>query len=108
MISLGEMIVSNIITLPFSFVGVILGILYRNLSKKVKQQENVKDGIITILHHTLYDECMYHIKRGYLADEHELKEIEYIYTAYSRLGGNGTGTELYERCKRLEIREETT
>ena len=49
-----------------------------------------------------------HIKRGYLADEHELKEIEYIYTAYSKLGGNGTGTELYERCKRLEIKEETT
>ena len=36
----------------------------------------------------------------------ELKEIEYIYNAYHSLGGNGTGTEIYNRVKKLEIKEE--
>ncbi len=32
--------------------------------------------------------------------------IEYLYRGYHALGGNGTGTELYERVKELKLKEE--
>ena len=38
----------------------------------------------------------------------ELKNLEHIYNGYHALGGNGTGTELYERCKELPIVEKRT
>ena len=35
-----------------------------------------------------------------------LKNIEYLYNAYHALGGNGTGTELYQRVQKLPLEEE--
>lgn len=34
-----------------------------------------------------------------------LKNLEYLYKSYHALGGNGTGTELYNRAKALPIRD---
>ena len=34
----------------------------------------------------------------------DMKDFEYLYNAYHALGGNGTGTEIYERVKNLSIR----
>lgn len=101
-----EFIVQNIMTLAFSAVGAALGIAYKRLSKRMEQQEHLKDGMVTVLHHMLYDTCKHHLRKGFLDDMDELKEIEYIYNAYHSLGGNGTGTEIYNRVKKLEIKEE--
>lgn len=38
----------------------------------------------------------------------ELKNLEHIYEGYHALGGNGTGTELFERCKELPIVDKRT
>lgn len=103
---MSEIIIQNILTLVFSAVGAGLTIAYRSLSKRLKTQEHVRDGIVTVLHHMLYDACKHHLKKGYLADAEEMEEIAYIYRAYAALGGNGTGKELYERTMKLEIREE--
>ena len=50
-----EFIVQNIMTLVFSAVGAALGIAYKRLSKRMEQQEHLKDGMVTVLHHMLYD-----------------------------------------------------
>lgn len=102
---MAELIAQDILTLLFSAVGAGLGIAYKRLSKRMDEQEHMKEGIVTLLHHILYDECKRYIRKGSI-DTDAMKEIEYIYQAYHKFGGNGTGTELYERVMKLEIKEE--
>ena len=44
------------------------------------------------------------IQQGWI-DASGLKNLEYLYQSYHALGGNGTGTELYNRAKALPIRD---
>lgn len=64
---------------------------YRRLAKRVKEQEEerkaIKAGLLAILHDRLYAECS-------------------RYISYHALGGNGTGTELYNRAKALQIKND--
>ena len=75
---------------------------YRNLVKKNKA---IEDGVIALLHDRLYQACNHFIAKGYI-DTSGLKNLEYLYKAYHALGGNGTGTELYNRAKALSIKED--
>lgn len=81
---------------------------YRRLAKRVKEQEEerkaIKAGMLAILHDRLYQACTYYMAQGYI-DTAGLKNLEYIYRAYHSLGGNGTGTELYNRTKSLPIKD---
>ena len=82
---------------------------YRRLAKRVKEQEAerkaIKDGLLAILHDRLYCECKRYLAQGHI-DTDGLHNLEYIYKSYHALGGNGTGTELYNRAKRLPIKED--
>ena len=92
----------------FGIVAAGLTAAYRNLSKKIKiqKEENkaIKEGLLAILHDRLYQACTHYIAMGYI-DVAGLKNIEYLYKSYHALGGNGTGTELYNKAKALPIRE---
>lgn len=68
------------------------------------EQEALKEGVLALLHDRLYQGCRYHIHNGEIADD-EMKNMEYLYQGYHALGGNGTGTELYERIKKLPLKE---
>lgn len=83
----------------------LLSFLYRRILKKIKEQEYVKDGVQAILHDRLWQVGEYYISKGEIT-LNELKNIEYMYTAYHNLGGNSTGTEIFERVKNLEIKSE--
>ena len=65
----------------------------------------MKEGVLALLHDRLYQGCTHHINNGYITTE-ELKNMEYLYNGYHELGGNGTGTELYERVKDLPLKED--
>ena len=71
---------------------------YRHLAKRVKEQEEerkaIKAGLLAILHDRLYAECSRCLAQGS------------IYRSYHALGGNGTGTELYNRAKGLPIKND--
>ena len=85
--------------------GAIIAVLtarYRNLVKKNKA---IEDGVVALLHDRLYQACNHFIAKGYI-DTSGLKNLEYLYKAYHALGGNGTGTELYNRAKALPIKED--
>lgn len=82
--------------------------LYKQLVKEFttrnEQLDNVtaRQGILTrgllaILHDRLYTECERLIGRGSVTID-ELNNLTHIYNGYHALGGNGTGTALYERC----------
>ena len=75
---------------------------YRNLVKKNKA---IEEGVVALLHDRLYQACNHFIAKGYI-DTSGLKNLEYLYRAYHALGGNGTGTELYNRAKALPIKED--
>lgn len=91
--------------------GALIGALsvgYKHLASKIKKQHEeekaIKDGLLALLHDRLYQECTHYIAQGHI-DAEVLKNIEYMYNAYHALGGNGTGTTLYEHTKALRIEE---
>lgn len=93
----------------FGLIAAALAAAYRSLSKRVKAREAesaaVKEGMLAILHDRLYCECKRYLAQGHI-DTDGLHNLEYIYKSYHALGGNGTGTELYNRAKGLPIKED--
>lgn len=67
-----------------------------------KEQELLKVGVLSLLHDRIYQACQYHMRNGYITVQ-DLNNLEYLYKGYRGLGGNGTGEELYKRCKALPI-----
>jgi hypothetical protein len=86
--------------------GLVAG--YRRLANRVKaddaERKAIKEGLLAILHDRLYQACQHYIDQGRI-DTTGLKNIEYLYSSYHKLGGNGTGTELYNRAKSLPIHD---
>lgn len=66
--------------------------------------DEIEDGVDAILHDRIYQSCHHYLKLGYI-DTSGLKNLEYLYKSYHALGGNGTGTELYNRAKALPIKD---
>lgn len=73
------------------------------LKARKKEDDAIKAGVLALLHDRLYQGCRYHIHNGQIADD-EMKNMEYLYNGYHALGGNGTGTELFERVKKLPLK----
>lgn len=78
---------------------------YRKFGRRIKEQAAIKEGVLSILHDRIFQAASFYISRDYITIE-ELRNVRYLYESYHNLGGNGTGTELYNRIKNLEIREE--
>lgn len=65
-----------------------------------KEMSNLRDGMLALMHDrifAIYAECT---KKGFASVE-DIRNLEYLYRPYHALGGNGTGTELYERVKKM-------
>lgn len=90
-----------------------LGVMIKRLDSKIKQERNeneaVKTAMIAMLHDRLFQCCRYHLKNGYIPleeSESALDNLRMLYDTYHALGGNGTGTELYQRVVKLPIKAE--
>lgn len=84
----------------------IAGLTYgiNELKKKLKEQESVKEGVVALLHDRLFQSGMYFLDKGEISvAEHQ--NFEDLYNAYHNLGGNGTGTEIYERVNELRLKK---
>lgn len=80
----------------FGAIIAVLGLAYRQLSCRVNQQEAIKLGMMALLWdrlYTIYNEC----ERAGKISIDGLRNVENIYKQYHALGGNGTGTELFDR-----------
>lgn len=99
--------------LEFAF-GLLIGWL-TTWVKKRKAEDNKRDAenaamkqaMLAILHDRLYNECTYYLTQGYIPidkAEEIMNNVKLIYEAYHTLGGNGTGTEIYNRFKALPIK----
>lgn len=98
----------------FGLIIAGLSIAYRKLScrmktAKVEQERDqcaIREGIKALLWDALYR--IYHesIQAGFISID-GMKNAENIYKQYHALGGNGTGTEMYERiCKLRSMKGE--
>lgn len=65
----------------------------------------LKNGVIAMLHHELYDNCTQYISNGYVTPG-QLNDLEYIFCSYKDLGGNGTGEILYNKVKALDVKDD--
>ena len=84
----------------------------RNLQKKLKtrdaKQNALEKGMIAILHNILVKECKKYLELGFIPVEESediIENIKTIYEAYHGIGGNGTGTAIYEKFTKLQIRK---
>jgi hypothetical protein len=74
--------------------------IWKRQKKQAEQQESMKDGMLALMHDrifSIYREC---VGKKYASVE-DIRNLEYIYKPYHAMGGNGTGTELYERVKKM-------
>lgn len=92
----------SLLGIPSLFAAVLLSgfnyIKYRHSSNKL-----IKDGVLAILHNKIYTLGKLYIAQRYITLD-DLDDFKHLYEAYHALGGNGTGTDIYERVRALEIR----
>lgn len=84
-------------------VGAIAGAikhLYSRQKAQAARQDAVEQGLQALLHDrifAMYAECS---NKRYASVE-DIRNAEYLYKPYHNLGGNSTGTELYQRIKAM-------
>lgn len=102
-----------------TIVGIIMGcggfwsllqyLVVRHFSKKDKRSDElseIKSGLLGLMHQELITECECFLKAGKITI-HQLSDLEkYVYKPYEKMGGNGSGAEMFERVKSLPIVEE--
>jgi len=81
-----------------------LSFCFNSLRKRLKEQKQIKEGLVAILHDRLFQSGMYFLEKGEITVS-ALDNIEGIYKAYHNLGGNGTGTEIWERVRELPLKK---
>lgn len=71
-----------------------------------KKNDSNAEALRVLLHDRLYQLCQHYIAQGEI-DVDGLENLTHIYKVYHEgLGGNGTGTELYNRTVRLPLKKE--
>lgn len=89
------------------FLTLICSGLFLQAKKYFKRTKGLVDSVLAMNHFQLYRTCEFYIYTNQIT-LNELKNLEYLYNGYHALGGNGTGTELYEKCKDLPVVERRT
>lgn len=85
-----------------ALIGVLGGWIGAKFKASKKEEINIKNGVLALLHDRLYQACSYHIQNKCISPS-EMRNLEKMYKAYKSLGGNGTIKEMYERCMQLKI-----
>jgi len=88
----------------FAAILALFGIGYRKLSCRVKENGAIRCGVTALLWDALY-RIYNEAEKAEEITIDALKNAENIYNQYHALGGNGTGTELYNRLCDLPTRK---
>lgn len=91
----------------FTAIAAIVGVGYRNMSKRlteyIKQNEAISFGVQSLLRESIVNNYNKYKDRGW-CPIYAKDSIKKVYSAYHELGGNDVATKLYE--KMLEMPEE--
>ena len=80
----------------------VLSYSYKRISRKLSEQEKLKDGVVAILQDRILSIGTALIAKGEVSIS-ELRNFENLYSVYHSLGGNSTGTEIFNRVKGMDI-----
>ena len=61
---------------------------------------NLEKANLAMLHNKIYVQCANHLQEGFISIA-DLDDLDYLFNAYKKLGGNGTGETLYNKVKAL-------
>lgn len=86
-----------------SLIGAVLLSIFNLIKSKKSTNKLIKDGVLAILHNKIYTLGKQYIEQGCISIE-DLDDFDHLYRAYHKLGGNGTGTEIYKRVKDLQMK----
>lgn len=86
-----------------SALSLVVRTIWAKIQHETEEQQVMKDAALAMMHDRLYSLAMVYLKQGW-ATIQDLDNMEHIYSAYHNLGGNGTGTELFNRCRALPIK----
>ena len=73
-----------------------------SIKRLEEEDKKIKSALLAILHDRLYQGTKFFLKQNKISPA-ALQNLEYIHNAYAEFGGNSTGTELFERCKKLPL-----
>ena len=90
----------------FALIIAIITWLWRALLRRNRENDEIKEGMMALLHDRIYQACSFFLKRGWCSLE-DRSNLEYLYKPYKALGGNGTGESLYKKCLELPLTAET-
>lgn len=81
-------------------VTAVLGGLITTFKWLFKRQKAENSAVQALLHDRIFMICGECDQKGFATIE-EKRNLEYLYTPYHALGGNGTGTRYYEQTQNL-------
>lgn len=77
--------------------------LWTFLSSKKSKNGELTRMIVGLGHSSICELCEKYIIRGYIAQDEYEDLIDYIYTPYKKLGGNGTAEKMVNEVEKLPI-----
>ena len=84
-------------------VGALTGMvrhIWLHQQEQAKRQQSVEEGLQALLYDRIYRSYTDCIRKEF-ATADDIRNLENLYRPYHALGGNGTGTELFERVKKM-------
>lgn len=94
-----ELILKAIIT---SAAGAFVGAVIIWVKNMLAKQQEFESALKALAHDSFYRQCRKILQRDSLSED-ELENLNYLHDAYTSLGLNGTGEELYRRCLKKPI-----
>lgn len=78
-------------------------LLQKLIESRATKQSVEREALLALLHDKIYDKCEGIINTGSVSTD-EYENLEYLYTPYEKMGGNGTCHRLMEEVQKLPIR----
>ena len=100
-----QLLIEIITPLAVAGLTAAFSCLWKKVVAQKEESDAVKEGVKSLLHDRLYQACTHYVAQGWI-DTESLHNLDYLYAAYHKLRGNGTGTNLYNRAKSLPLEEE--
>lgn len=84
------------------FLGYISNKLNKRLERFQQEYNGMNEGVQAVLRDRILQCCEHFQELGY-AGVHDRENVEHMYNAYHKLGGNGMVTDLYNRFRTLPL-----
>jgi len=89
-----DLVLKTIIT---SAAGAFVGAVIVWIKGMLKKQKEFESALKALAHDSFYRQCRALLTQESMTED-ELENLNYLHDAYTSLGLNGTGEELYRRC----------